>query len=82
MKYKVGDRVKIKIWKQIDQNIGYYEEMERQAIRIDSDRVLTIDRIDVCYFMKKISFAWTDDMIECLVERPIPVNNRWELLDL
>ena len=95
MKYKVGDRVRLK-----------YERFEnidlRQKFAALPDRVATIERVspsdeneDDGYLMVEIAWRWEEDEIECLVEEKVkekekekekeiiePIRSRWEFLDL
>ena len=84
MKYKVGDKVKIKTWEEMEKEYGlnniegikeyicclgtFTNEMEEFLNKSNCDRVLTIREIDVWYYIKGVFFCWSDDMIECLVE--------------
>jgi len=66
---------------------GFYGRMEEELNRISINRVLTIKRRkeDGWYHMKEIGWNWKEDFIECLAEKyvePIPVRNRFELMDL
>jgi len=97
MKYKIGDKVKIKTWKALKKEFrqkgehiycnsrGLMSFMEKDLQRLHCDRILTIKEIvaNKDYNMKEISCVWNDEMIECLVEEPNnPINSRWEILDI
>ncbi len=82
MKYKVGDRVKIKTWEEMEKEhggiryhviccqIAYRSEMERELVNLNCNRILTIRKIAEViadyYCMEGLGYYWSDDMIECL----------------
>ncbi len=83
MKYKVGDKVKIKTWKEMEKEYGLSEQGsinhtigyffmrtgEDYLNKNFPDRVLTIKKVFInSYSMKNTYWAWIDDMIECLIE--------------
>ena len=84
MKYRIGDKVKIKTWKEMEKEYGvsslgwvgyinclgpYKKEMEDVLNRVFPDRILTISGIyGLFYSIKGIGRSWHDEMIECLVE--------------
>jgi len=88
MKYKPGDRVKIRTWKDMWKEYGTYEKkyitckpifttrMEEELNRLNTNRIVTIKEIfdySKCYTMKEVNLKWSDDMIECLAsEYKIP----------
>jgi len=97
MKYKVGDRVKIKTWvdmaKEFDSTglaiaiPGRFVTDMEEALKSISNRILTIKGIcneGVRYSMVEIGWIWSDEMIEELVEEAIfnSIDNRFEILDL
>ena len=95
MKYKVGDLVKIRTWKEMEREYGidehkrikskyifFSEKREKLLNDLSSDRVVEIYKIDRnYYFIKNFIelWKWTDYMIEELAE---PINSRFEILDL
>ncbi len=60
MKYKVGDKVKIKTWESIEKEYGlniignilcpsrFSKDMEKKLTYLDTNRILTISRISSC----------------------------------
>ena len=82
MKYKVGDKVKIKTWEDMEKKFGLDKHgyiscsatftglMEKLFTELDYDRVVTIKEKDIWYYIEKDGegFCWSDDMIECLVK--------------
>ena len=82
MKYKIGDKVRIKTWEK-GKISHFYSYMEDDIRELNTDRILTIESISKSmfhYIMKEIGWVWKDGMIE----EPIyePIKTRWELLDL
>jgi len=93
MKYKVGDKVKIKTWEEIKKSrstaswatsfIKYMEEFEKCY----SNRIVEIAEIYKQFYKIKGNNYWTwkDDMIECLVEKykePGQITSRFDILDI
>lgn len=80
MKYKTGDKVKIKTWEEMEKEFGLYEDedikchktfiqlMERSIETLDTDRVLTIKTVNGndYYTTIETNWNWSDDMIKCL----------------
>ncbi len=122
MKYKVGDKVRIKTWEAMREEystmglIGimavpstfrqgpiFRKDMKENLNKNYPDRMLTIkgrfyntvplkngERKEIVYYSMygshgELSWNWTNYMIECLAKdykEPVPISNRWELLDL
>lgn len=94
MKYKIGDRVRLKY--------EYFTDSDlRHALDALPNRVATIEKVNPGsdgyeneYLMEEICWIWEDDEIECLVEEKKvevkvkveevsePVKNRYQILDL
>jgi hypothetical protein len=71
MKYKVGDKVKIKDKKQIDFNKSHCVFLSTMKDMLGDDRITTIIDIEVgpkngreCYVMEGSAYLWDDEMIE------------------
>jgi len=69
----------------------YYLEFEETIKKINPNRIFTIKTVNLrvqqpsFYRMKEIGFKWADYMIECLAKdyvEPIPIKDRWEIMDL
>jgi len=87
MKYKVGDKVKIKTWDKMEKEYGistnrtdidiipysFIPAMENKLNNIFPQRNLTIRMVvrQQFYLMKEINYYWTNEMIECLVSEKI-----------
>ena len=86
MKYKAGDKVKIKTWEEMEKEYGsstsknrikcnqtFYKVMNKEIEELDCNRILTINKVfRDCYEMKEIEkWIWSDDMIKCLVKNEI-----------
>ncbi len=107
MKYKPGDKVRIKTWEQMEEEYGkndfgsiktrvsFFVKMERDIKKIKTDRILTIGRIvtedlseEFMIWTAKETTMWdfSSNIIECLLkeyeESFIPINSRFEILDL
>ncbi len=80
MKYKVGDRVRLK--REFDEykDIYLYKELNEAFDKLPNG-VATIRTTFNTYQMHEIGYYWSEDKIECLIE-PIPIHDRWEILDL
>ena len=87
MKYKVGDKVKIKTWEKMEREYGldergsidcrlpmFIHKMEGEIKEVFPDRILTIKRIknnNREYRMVGIDCDWIDEMIECKIEEEV-----------
>ena len=83
MKYKVGDKVKIK--DQRDVYPKFNNEVEEELEKLN--RILTIKEVQkYSYYTKEMKlYKWKDNMIECLVEdyeKDETILSRYEILDL
>ncbi len=83
MKYEVGDKVKIKTWKEMEREYGldrlggigrnlgwiFIKTKEKELNEGFFDRILTIQHVNKeDYLMAEIGWGWTDKMIKCLVK--------------
>ena len=91
MKYKIGDKVKIKTWEeiyktiQIKWNSNFIEYVNKEFNILFPDRVTKI--IDIkngFYYMEDCVWDWSDSMIECLIKEEVykPILSRYEILDI
>ncbi len=88
MKYKVGDRVRIK---EIREGRNWCKSFRAKFQKIDTPYVVTITEVncneegEYSYLMKELpdNMVWYNE-IESLYEEPTyePIKNRWEILDL
>jgi len=86
MKYKVGDKVKLR------KDRLFIPDAEESIKKTNSNRIVTIKEVENThcpeyYLVKENHFGWTDDMIECLAEEYKeeifePILSRFELLDI
>lgn len=94
MKYKIGDKVKIKTWDQTKNKYGldvdrvcrqFNRDMEKNLNDLNTNRVVTIEKVynNHYYFMKEINLYFTAEIIEkIIVEIHEPIYTRFEILDL
>ena len=82
MKYKIGDKVRIK-----KNYMGPLNAMIKLK-ELNTNRVVTIKKVcDYFYYMEEIKWGWRDEEIECLVsvkdyKEPEPITSRFEILDI
>jgi len=94
MKYKVGDKVKIKTWKEMEKEYGlterrninlrpyFMKEMEEQLNENFLDRIIKIkENTKDGYRIKEMGCYWSDGMIKELII-PEPIYSRFEILDI
>ena len=93
MKYKVGDKVKIKTWEKIKEEYRttFSKKIEIYIDNLFPSREVIIKIVHENYYdielidPYKCCFTLRDTMIECLVEKykePAPIYDRWEILDI
>ena len=83
LKYKIGDRVRIKSIDWYNENkdelgvIHCKEDSFVESMTQYCDNILTIEhKTEDCYLVKENTFNWTDEMIEGLVEEETALN-KW-----
>ena len=77
MKYKIGDKVKIR------EDMTYTPRIKK--ILIEKDYILIIKEIDHAYRMEEDICSWLEFYIECLAKdykEPISITSRFDILDL
>lgn len=80
MKYKVGDKVKLRIYSE-------YMVLTKKIINRVPDRIVTVSDIidNKVYYFKDPGIRCNDKGVECLIEKyvePVPIADRFEILDL
>lgn len=96
MKYKVGDKVLMRRNEELT-NITLHSDVEEKLENLNPPYVLTIKSLrynpayyqqpdekkgNNCYTMKEVTYKWGEDYIKELYEKPLPINSRFEILDL
>lgn len=95
MKYKVRDKVKIKIFKDINRVMRgkkkdsiyfeYTQKMEDNINELFSDREVVIKEVGEDFYVIGNTWFLDEDMIECLAKeyrKKYYINDRFEILDL
>ena len=97
MKYKAGDKVKIKTKEEWDIKFPHHYShnlflsVEKDLKKIGCGRVVLIKECyehntwGKYYIMDGSEHKWDECMVKCLVEKyrePVPIYDRWEILDL
>lgn len=82
MKYKVGQKVRIK------RRISHFE-MHLAASKLNPPHVATISMIirdphsgQDMYRFEECMYGWLEQEVEGLYDKPIPIKDRFEILDL
>lgn len=80
MKYKAGDKVKLKLYSD-------YSDIAKKIIHGIPYGAVTISAIvdNKVYCFKDLGIRCNDKGVECLIEKyvePVPIENRFEILDL
>ena len=81
MKYKIGDKVKIKTWGELEKEYGLNEDedinckygftknTEIEIKKLNCNRILTIDKVrDYSYGMKEIKRNWSNDFSDDMIK--------------
>ena len=94
MKYKVGDKVKIKTWKDMEKEYGlnkdsiyfqYTQKIEDDINKLFSDRIVTIKEVGEDFYIIGNTWFIDEDIIKCSAKRYKKkhyINSRFEILDL
>jgi len=101
MNYKKGDRIEIKTWEKMEEEHGlnhgdtaingrraFYKIINRDIIRLNSHRYLTISRIYISeitpgiieYGVKEFSYIIDHEWIKN--QKTTPINSRFDILDI
>jgi len=89
MKYEVGDKVKIKTWKEMREkkieisfNPSFIKYMKKDFYKFSPKRRVEILKVyENYYVIKNIHWHFTDNMIKELI-KPEPINSRFDILDI
>ena len=84
MKYKVGDKVLLKDFKEDD--MRYWSRPAIDDYHSLRSKIVTIKKLNTIgnYSIKENNWTWRDYEIEGIYIKPVyePINNRFEILDL
>jgi len=96
MKYKIGDKVRVKTWEQLEKEcltIDTYNNsclthishhMDEKLRKID--RIVTIKKANSSIYevIEMGNVVFSDPVIECLATAEVfePIKNRWDILDI